>query len=339
MSDEKGTSNVQGTDPSVHTAEQAKKYWKAVSGPCQRFRVLETCPNPCLFGFMYKALDTQTGKHVAVKLTLHSVLQERTRKYLETQSRDKQTVDEQVLFDIPKNEIQILRHLNGHAESKECRSLMQLVTHWEDEQHNAVLVTDWAHGGDLMTRLINQPSWLDETTAQNLFRQLAQAVRTMHRCGVHHLDLSPENVVFLDAACTELQVIDFGLSRIWKEGDSPSIRWIGKRRFAAPEVVDKREADGCKCDVYSLGVMLAVMVGKCSPYDTLYDSHCTYWRQHGIRQLYQGWNRFMTDEVADLIQHMMEHDASKRWTLEQVLSHPWLVVKPTWTASCCSPVS
>jgi serine/threonine protein kinase len=87
------------------------------------------------------------------------------------------------------------------------------------------LITEFARGGDLFTRVSEKP--LSESEARPIFRQLLQGVMYAHARGVAHLDISTENVCLSgvateECALGEVRIIDWGLG------------WVHPNSTAAP---------------------------------------------------------------------------------------------------------
>ncbi len=83
-------------------------------------------------------------------------------------------------------------------------------------------------------------------------RELCGAVAALHRAGLAHCDLKPENVMIEPQG--RVRLIDFGLART----GSGALAWApagGTRGYAAPEIAAGAIAD-VRSDVFSLGVML-----------------------------------------------------------------------------------
>jgi len=101
---------------------------------------------------------------------------------------------------------------------------------------------------------------------------MAAAVHHLHdRHKVAHLDIKLQNML-LDQSHERLKMCDFGTAQI--KGDSNG-RWCGEllphpnpgtEEFAAPEIIERRDIDGFKADLWSLGVCLFTLVTGYQPF-------------------------------------------------------------------------
>ncbi|RLN99090.1 hypothetical protein DYB28_008776 [Aphanomyces astaci] len=180
------------------------------------------------------------------------------------------------------------------------------------------LIFDYCSGGDLFEALDQGP--FKTSVAQRYFGQIAHAIAYMHTKGIAHRDLSLENVLLHNDQC---YVCDFGLAA------SVSCRShdiVGKPYYIAPEALDGRGYDPSKADVWSLGVMLFMMltgVPLCTS-ATLNDRRFVYLKCHGLRGLLLSWHIDMGPEELDLLEHMLCVDPSRRFRVDQVLTHAFV---------------
>ena len=116
----------------------------------------------------------------------------------------------------------------------------------------AYLVMDLARRGSLADRLEREGSlpWQDVTA---LGIKMAGALETAHRAGILHRDVKPANILL--TAYGEPQLADFGIARLAGEEHTRTGALAMSIAFAAPEVLDGREAT-VLTDVYSLGATL-----------------------------------------------------------------------------------
>lgn len=93
---------------------------------------------------------------------------------------------------------------------------------------------EYCPGGELFDRICSgQAPGLREADACKMFSKLVRAVNHCHANHVTHRDIKPENIMFGEDG--EIKLIDFGLSRLFKEGHMKSI--VGTVYYIAPEVL------------------------------------------------------------------------------------------------------
>jgi DNA-binding NtrC family response regulator/tetratricopeptide (TPR) repeat protein len=122
----------------------------------------------------------------------------------------------------------------------------------QGRDHRTGFAMEWVDGAPLGRGFQRLP--LPERLAAA--QQLVGALQHLHRNGVLHLDLKPENVLYGDAGVV---VLDLGTARPVSASAGEAGGTLG---FAAPEVLQGLAA-GVASDVYSLGALLyEVLAGK-----------------------------------------------------------------------------
>jgi serine/threonine protein kinase len=107
--------------------------------------------------------------------------------------------------------------------------------------------------GELLeTRLARRPA-LGLEEGRNIAILLARAVAALHRAGIIHRDIKPDNVILERGA--SLKLIDFGVVRIPGMEDSAPQNIPGTPAYMAPEMFDG-EAGNEATDIYALGVTM-----------------------------------------------------------------------------------
>lgn len=128
--------------------------------------------------------------------------------------------------------------------------------------------------------------------------------------------MKPENIL-LDEN-NNIKLIDFGLANSMK--DSLALKTAcGSPNYAAPEVISGRSYGGVEVDIWSLGVILYAMVCGSSPFDD--ESMTALFAKIKDGKYYMP--NFISSDVQDLINRMLQPNPVKRITMREIKEHPW----------------
>lgn len=246
------------------------------------------------FGTVRKAIDTETGLTWAIKIVEKAKLQE----------------DHGV--EQLKKEIALMKLLK-HENIVQLREVMQ-------SQHYVYMVMELVSGGELFDKIVSSRK-LKESVARKYFQQLIMGVAACHQNGVAHRDLKPENLL-LDENDV-IKISDFGLSN-WmpKTGEALLVTPCGTANYVAPEVLKERGYNGCVADIWSCGVILFVMLAGYRPFE---DKNMNALFNKIERGEYS-MDRSFTPLAQDLISKILVVEPSQRYTIAQILQHPWFVI-------------
>lgn len=97
-----------------------------------------------------------------------------------------------------------------------------------------------------------------------ILRQVAAALEYLHKEGIVHRDVKPENVLVSEHA--DVRLIDFSLAQTrWDRLVSFSRRREGTPRYMSPEQIRGERCDR-RSDIYSFGVLVYVLLSGRSPF-------------------------------------------------------------------------
>jgi calcium-dependent protein kinase len=143
-------------------------------------------------------------------------------------------------------------------------NIMKVYEYYQDTNY-VYVVSEYLSGGELFYRIVASKGF-SEGTAARYMQQILSAVSYLHKNGIIHRDLKPENIVFESTdPNSNLKIIDFGTSRKVKVNEKLNVK-LGTVYYIAPEVL-KNDYD-IKCDVWSCGVILYVLLCGYAPFDS-----------------------------------------------------------------------
>ncbi|XP_053759421.1 myosin light chain kinase, smooth muscle isoform X3 [Panthera pardus] len=200
--------------------------------------------------------------------------------------------------------------------------LVQCVDAFE-EKANIVMVLEIVSGGELFERIIDEDFELTERECIQYMRQISEGVEYIHKQGIVHLDLKPENIMCVNKTGTRIKLIDFGLARKLENAGSLKVLF-GTPEFVAPEVINY-EPIGYATDMWSIGVICYILVSGLSPFmgdndnETLANVTSATWDFDD-----EAFDE-ISDDAKDFISNLLKKDMKNRLNCTQCLQHPWLM--------------
>lgn len=162
---------------------------------------------------------------------------------------------------------QELARRNVWSALTECSSprLPRVEATYELPEH-FVVVYDFVPGRSL-SKVIETDGPLTPEEATSLGIELCEAAEELHRHGIVHRDISPNNIV---VAANGAHLIDLGIARMRVEGASKDTTSLGTWGFASPEQYGFAQTDA-RSDVYSIGRVLGFALTGVRPDDEAYE--------------------------------------------------------------------
>lgn len=94
------------------------------------------------------------------------------------------------------------------------KDLVWLLPKWKKLQKSSFYsVFHRVSGGELFERIIDEDFELTERECIKYMKQISEGVQYIHKQGIVHLDLKPENIMCVNKTGTSIKLIDFGLAR------------------------------------------------------------------------------------------------------------------------------
>lgn len=257
---------------------------------------------------VYEGRCRTTNEKVAVKIISYHTFKP------QDQLRQKQILE---------NEIRIMQKIIVEIpENKNLIRLKRVVR----EQSRMGIVMELLEGRELFERIVERKKYTERDAAR-LMRNLTLAVKSLHEKNILHRDLKPENLVFeSEGEEAEIKISDFGLGCVV---DWPDVHKsvVGTPNYVAPEVVSVKPRGpiyGPECDVWSLGVILYILLVGYPPFYHELPRELFKIIRKGKFEFHQKQWQGISELAKDLVRNMLVVDRTKRYTTDQVLSHPWL---------------
>ncbi|GKY99644.1 hypothetical protein MPSEU_000918400 [Mayamaea pseudoterrestris] len=243
------------------------------------------------FGQVFIARHVASNRVYAVKIILRAKLNDRDK-------------------DLVAREVCIL---------KDCRDMTNIVrlVDYYSSFEKIYIVQLYAEGGDVFSRLATR-TYFNEKDARDLAYQLLIAVRALHAKKIAHRDLKPENLLLRSLMRdSEILVADFGFASYVPDGGLKTR--CGTPAFVAPEVLESNCRYNERCDMWSVGCLLYILIGGYPPFQAR--NHRLLFRK--IRGadfcFHDQYFKHVSIAAKQLIASMLTVDPKYRVTAEQAI--------------------
>lgn len=255
------------------------------------------------FGNVYKALDMDTMRTVAVKeVQLITDESRELKKQIHALEREIRVMQK---LDHPH----IVKYLGATRDGSKLLIFMEYI------------------GGGTIASYIRQYG-LAPQQAAFFTKQVVSGLAYLHSKNIAHRDLKGDNL-FVDTL-GRVKVGDFGTSK-----ELQTIRMTnsvaGTPYFMAPEVVTC-QGHGIEADVWSVGCCVIQMLTGKPPFHQ-YDNPYTVMFQVSKGNIEDQIPANFPPEAADFVRKCTALQPGDRWTCQQLLEHPWIAQIPTTTSS------
>ena len=251
------------------------------------------------FGTVYLVKNKKLNNNFAMKI-------------IEKSSNDEEKEDE------IKNEINILRKLDHPNILK--------INDFFSTKNEYFLITEFCPEGELFYEIKNFAPF-DEALAGWYMKQILSAVHYCHKSKIIHRDLKPENILIYQRnkkGFNSIKIIDFGTAILFNKKDK---NLAGSIYYLAPEIISKNRKYTEKCDIWSCGIIMYILLTGKPPFNGDSDEEILkkILQNHLDLEKYP-WS-VISLKAKDLIKKLLETDTKKRITAEEALNHEWFKCK------------
>ena len=140
--------------------------------------------------------------------------------------------------------------------------VVEVIEDASERRTSLYTVMPFYEGETLERRLLRRPP-VSRIEGLAIADKLAKGAAALHRAGVIHRDIKPDNVILIPGGAVKL--LDLGVARLPNMEDFPSSDTPGTPSFMAPELLSG-ETGNEQTDLYALGVTIYRMFTGAYPY-------------------------------------------------------------------------
>lgn len=268
------------------------------------------------YSWVKKGTNVNTGEEVALKFT---------HRHGRWDAQDQGTID---------TELEALAKLT----KAEHPNVMRIIEHntkcpyptKDGKDLSTILfVLEFAAGGELFD-ILYYTGKLDDDLARTYMHQLINGLEALHRLGICHRDIKPQNLL-LDDGMT-LKITDFGLSKIMNSDEDTvmTTTHVGTRGFQSPEQ-RLNQPYTVAADLFAAGVVLFILSAGYPPFE--HAQQTDYWYKDLMEKPgkpakpVKFWKKHreagLSEDLQDFINNLLASDPHKRFTIDQIREHRW----------------
>ena len=218
------------------------------------------------------------------------------------------------------NEINILRKMDHPNIVK--------ITDFYTTNTEYILVTEYCPEGELFYEIKNFAPFNEALTGWYM-KQILSAVCYCHKLKIIHRDLKPENILISKKnknGFNLVKVINFGTAIIFNKNKNDK-SLTGSVYYICPEVLSKNRNYTEKCDVWSCGIIMYILLTGLPPFNGDSDEEIVTKIKNGRFNMEKYPWPIISSQAKDLIKKLLEFDPNKRVKAEEALNHPWFESK------------
>ena len=255
------------------------------------------------FAVVRKAIERSTGQSFAVKII----------------NRKKAMANGETMAGVQR-ELSILRQLD-HP------NIVSLKAFYEDKD-DYYLVMEYVPGGDLMD-FVAANGAISEDATQVITKQILEGINYVHKLGISHRDLKPDNILIMQDDPILVKITDFGLAKL---SDNVTVMktFCGTLAYVAPEIIsgkyEVRDTANYSSlvDLWSLGCLVYVLLTSHLPFNG--KTQAQMFKKIKNAEYHESpLNTYNVSSAGkDFLNSCLQVNPQLRISAQQALRHPWL---------------
>lgn len=242
------------------------------------------------FGEVYRGVDEQSGKVVALKLV------------------DLEKADDEI--DVIQREIKVMSQISNPHVVQYYTSLMKKSTLW--------IVMEFMAGGSLK-ELLDAVGPFPEEAVATVMKALCKGLDYVHKGRKLHRDIKAANILLSDQG--DVKLADFGVAGQMTSTVRQRNTFVGSPFWMAPEVIQESLYDE-KADIWSMGITGLELANGLPPYASEHPYRALFLIPKNDPPRLEG-SQF-SKAFKDFTSMCLGKNPTERPSAEQLLSHPFL---------------
>lgn len=184
-----------------------------------------------------------------------------------------------------------------------------------------MLLSDYCHYGSLRQILDIRQQVLSEDQISILIKDVLTSLLFLHNnVQIIHRDIKASNILLTKNG--EVKVSDFDIYKLFDSQTSQAMTIVNTPYWIAPEVLSALPYT-FSSDIWSVGITTVELCEGAPPYAELSGSKAII--EIAVRG-FPGYRfpSMHSPELCNFISHCLESDPKERWTIEQLLEHPFI---------------
>ena len=245
------------------------------------------------FGNVYLVKNKNNNHYYAMKSLEKSLIKQK--------QQEEHTISERILMSKLKNPL-----------------MVKLYYCFQDKKY-LYFIMEFVQGGELLYHLRKQIRFDDERT-RFYISELILALEFLHNNNIIYRDIKPENILIDKTG--HIKLIDFGLSKIYKDNNDKMFTICGTPFYLAPEIIEKKGYNN-SVDWWSLGSLMYEMLSGNPPFKIEGSNIYSINFNEPLKM-----DNCFSEEAKDLINKLLNIDPNKRLGygkngVEELKGHPY----------------
>ena len=204
-------------------------------------------------------------------------------------------------------------------------NIVQLYEVYEEKAF-CYLIMEVMEGGELLECIIEKKTTFTEKESRSAVRCVLRALAYLHSNRVAHRDIKPENLLLSDPYNKDLNTLklaDFSFARqVQKRNECRTL--CGTPGYLSPEMLERFPAYDVKCDVWSVGCLLFLLLGGFLPFDDEDDEVVFDLTREGRFEFRPEFWNSVSQSAKDLVTRMLTVNPKKRISAARALQSHWI---------------